>query len=104
VVAVGEDGTGASRDAIYRARNARADGFHAAAEHVAIARLDDEMRVISLQGIVHETKAGTRACDSEAPLELVYDCCGAERRHVGAHPQGDVCRQRRSEVCTRGMR
>ena len=48
VISVGEDAPRALCDAIHGQREPRADRHHAAAKRILIARLDDQMRVISL--------------------------------------------------------
>ena len=73
MVAVVEHAARSPRNAVDRAGEARADRLHAAPERVAIPRLDDQVRVISLQRVVDEAEAGTGAAAREGPLDLADD-------------------------------
>jgi hypothetical protein len=57
VVAIGENATAATEDTIHGTGETRADRHHAASECGAVLRLDDEVRVISLERVVHEAES-----------------------------------------------
>lgn len=103
VVAIREDLSSAPSDAIHRACDASCDCLHPAAERTSIARLDDEMRVIALERIVHEPKPGSRAVRRKRPLDGADDRDRAERGDPGTNAQCDVRGQRRGEVLPRSV-
>jgi hypothetical protein len=78
VVAIGEDAATASDRPINRTCETSADRHHAAPECLAVSSFDDEMRVIALQGVVHEAKPGAGAAFGEGALDLAHDLDGAE--------------------------
>jgi len=104
MVPIGQDRPAAPRNPIHGAREPRRDRLHAAPERVAIARLDDQMRVVPLQRVVHEPEPLAGAATRERPLDLMDDGHGAQRWNVGTHAQCHVRRQRRSEVLALDMR
>jgi hypothetical protein len=56
VVAVSEDTAATIRDAVHGAGQPGTDRFHTASERLAVVGLDDEVCVIALERIVHQTK------------------------------------------------
>jgi len=85
VVAIVEHGAGTIGDAVHRPRRAGADGFHSATRRLAVLRLDDEVRVVAPQRIMHEAEAGPDATVGEGALDRVNDRHRAERWDVVAH-------------------
>ncbi len=73
MVAIGKHAPFASRDPIHRPRQPRTDRFHAAAERDGILRLDDQVCVIPLQRVVHESKAGSYATVGKRPFDFSHD-------------------------------
>jgi hypothetical protein len=69
VVAIGENGTGASPQPVQRADDAHQESLHAARECAAIVRFDEQVEVIRLDRIVDETKAEALASGGEDALE-----------------------------------
>jgi hypothetical protein len=63
----------AARDSIHGTREPHADRLHPAPERVAILRLDDQMRMVAEQRIVHKAKIAAIAADREGTLELPHD-------------------------------
>src|SRR5262245_10162609 len=90
VEALGEDAPPPSERPVRRPRDACADGHHAAAEGVGIARLDDEMRVRVLQRVVGEAKVSARADGSEALLEPVHERDRSQRRNARKELHGHM--------------
>src|SRR4029077_15585902 len=73
VVAVDKDATAAPHDAIDGTSQTRADRHHAASEGLTVLRLDDEMGVIALQGVVHEAEPLARAAFGEGAFDGADD-------------------------------
>ncbi len=73
VIAIYEHGSFPSGNAIDRAGETRTDRLHAASERGRIVGFDDQVRVIALQGVMHEPKARTLAAAPEGTLDLADD-------------------------------
>lgn len=73
MVTIRQHGPTASRHPIDRTREPRSYGHHSAPQRRTVARFHDEMRVIPLQGIVHEPEAGSLAARSKGAFDLVND-------------------------------
>jgi len=76
-------GTGQDRAApairpVHRAGEPSADGHHAAPERRPVGRLDEEVGVRALQGVVHEAEVTALARCCEAALERVHERDGAQ--------------------------
>ena len=56
MVAVGEDSAGAAERSVHGEREARGERLHAARECLAVARLDEQVRVIALDGVLRESE------------------------------------------------
>ncbi len=104
MVAIGDDRPRPLRNTVHGTREPGSDGSHPARQRDAIARLDDEVRVIPLQRVVHEPKPRTFARRRERPLDLAHDRHRAKRWDVPAQAKGQVRRKDLSEVLTRRMR
>lgn len=65
VVAIGEDTAGVLCHAVDCEGEPGADGLHAASDRFSILRFDDQMRMVTLERVVHEPKAGPRASAGE---------------------------------------
>src|SRR5215470_6250353 len=102
MVAIREHRTRAAGDAVHCPCDPCPERHHAASECVAVARLDDQMRVVALQRVVDESKARSRAGGCEAHLELMYDMSRTQRREVPQESQRHVRRQL-SEALSRVM-
>ena len=59
--------------------------------------VDDEVRMVPLQRVVHEPEVRAAAAFGEGPLDLADDSGLAQRWQIGAQSQRHVRRQRRSE-------
>ncbi len=92
VVTVGEDPPMPSGDAVHGACQPCGDRLHAASDGVAIVGFHDQMRVIALQGVVHEPEVASVATGGERALDLVDDRHGAQRGYVVAHVERHVRR------------
>ncbi len=103
MVAIGEHRSAMSRHPIDGSREPRPDRLHAASERRLIGSLDDEMRVIPLERVVHEPKPRPLAPYRERPLDLAHDRYRPERRHACPHSQRHVRRQRPPEPLAREM-
>ena len=93
MVAGGQNRPRPACHAIHGPGEAGADRLHSPPEGIAVLRLDDQVRVIALQRVVHETEARPFAPGGEGALDLVDDPNGAERGYVATDPQRDVRRQ-----------
>jgi hypothetical protein len=98
MVAVGEDATAAPHDAIDGTSETRADRHHAASERLAVLRLDDEMGVIALQGVVHEAESPARAAFGEGALDGADDTDRAKRGQTLDHTYRHMRRTRAAKV------
>jgi len=78
MIPIGEDATPATDGTIHSTGEPSTDRHHAAPESLTIVRLDDQVRVVALQRVVHEPKSGAGAAAGEAPLDLTDDVGGAE--------------------------
>ncbi len=92
VVPIGEDTPATPSDPVDRSSEARADRLHPTPERFVIVGLDDQMGVVPLQRVVHQTKPGSDATVSEGALDFPHDSGGAKRGHVGAHSESHVSR------------
>lgn len=90
VIATVQDRPGDREGAVDRMREARADRLHPAAESLLAGRLDEEMHVVDLDGVVDNPKVAALAALSEARPKLLNEATSAERRESGAHSHGDV--------------
>ena len=104
VVAVCEHRPGSFGDAIHRPCDACGDRLHAASERVAVACFDDQVRVIALEGVVHEPETGPSPRDSKTSLQLADDGNGPKRWQAGPDAQCDVRGQGRSKDGARCVR
>ncbi len=95
MVAVSEDLSAALCDAVHGSRKARADRHHATSERVPVLCFDDQMRVIALQGVLHQAKRPALASVRERAFERANDARVAEGRQTGPEPEPerDVRRQ-----------
>ncbi len=73
MIAIGEHASRTAGDPIHGTREATADRHHAAAEGIAVTRLDDQMRVISLQRVVHQPETRSGASGRKRLLDLVHE-------------------------------
>jgi hypothetical protein len=93
VIAFGEHRARTPCNAIHRARQAGADRLHAATERVPIVRLHEQVRMIALQRVVHQAKAGSYAATTECALDLPHDGNHSERWYVLVDAHRDVRRE-----------
>jgi hypothetical protein len=91
MIPIGEHATVSARGTVHGAREPRGYGVHAAPEGLAVVCLDEQVRVIALERVVHEPEPRTLASGSERTFDLLHDANDTQRRNVIAHPQGDVC-------------
>lgn len=98
VITIGEHASRAPGDAIHGPSHPRPDRLHASREGALVICFDDQVGVISLQGVVHQPKPRPIAGDREALLDLPYDRHRAQRRTARAHAQRHMCRNRSSEL------
>ncbi len=104
MISVGEDATASIHHAVHRTRQSGADRHHAASERVTVARLDDEVRVISLQCIVDEPKRRPFASAGERPLDFVDELGPAKGREAALQSHRHVRRYRSRERLSRAVR
>lgn len=98
-----ENGACARKHAVDRACEPRANGLHPARESSLRIGLDEEMRVIALQGVVQDAEVTALASDAQAPLELPHQRSRTKARKPTANPQRDVCRAGAREPAARAM-
>src|SRR5262249_55601019 len=90
VVAVGEDRALALHEAIEALRHADGHALDGAGERAGVARLDDEVDVVVLDGELGHTRVEPDARGEERALEDAKAPAAAELPHVLFHPKGDV--------------
>lgn len=90
VIAIREYATRAARNPIHGTCESNAYRFHAASERVAILSLDNQVRVVAEQRIVHQAKIAAIAAGRKGPLYLPHDADVAEGRQSGLQAQGHV--------------
>ena len=78
--------------AVDGARQQRAERFHPAGECFFAVRLDDQVGVISWEGVVQEPKLPPLAARTEAFLKLPDQPAGTEAREPAARSEGDMRR------------
>lgn len=78
VIAVRQHRSCVFRHAVDRTGEARTDALHPASERRLVRGLDDEMRVVPLERVVHEPKPRPLAPDRERPPHLVHDRHGTQ--------------------------
>ena len=98
VVAIGEDRSGPIGHPVQGTRETGSDRHHAASEGAAVAGLDDQVGMISLQGVMHQSEVRPVAASGKRLPDLGYDSHVAERRQVGSQAKRDVCGEGLSEV------
>lgn len=103
VVAVGKDASGEGQGAARCERKPRRERHHAAGERASPVGFDDEVRVIRLDGIVHDAEV-VAPQTLERVFEGAHEAHGAECWHAGTHAQCDVCRLVRSDAPARKVR
>lgn len=79
-------------DPIHRQRQSRSDRLHPAPERFRTRRFDGEVRVVSLQRVVRETKISPLASERKRAFDRMHDRYGSQRGHPGDNPKGDVRR------------
>ena len=104
VIAIDEHRTTKTEDPVHGAREARSDGLHPRCEVLAARRLHDQMRVIGLDRVVHDSEAPALARGVHASLELTDESHVAQRRKPGARLQRHMARESRSERWPRAVR
>ena len=77
--------------------------LHPAPERRDAVGLDDQVRVIVLDRVVHEPEVRSRARAPERPLHLANDLPLAQRRNVAPHRQRDVAGIRGRELVAAAM-
>ena len=90
VAAITEHAAGASKHAVHAARKARGDRLEPAREVPRATRLDDQVHVVALDRIMHETKSFPLARLAPASLQLGHQLRSPERGNVLPHPERDV--------------
>ena len=97
VVSIRQDRAAAPEDPMHRTRQARTDRLHASAQGSRVVSLDDQVRVIALERVVHQPEVAPVAALRERTLELADELCGPERGDTRSHLQGDMTRETRSD-------
>jgi hypothetical protein len=90
VVAVGEHGTRAPKNPVHGSREPRTERLHGATESLSAFGLDDQMRVIPLEGVMDEAKISAFVRARERTLELPHDSHRSQRGHIVPNLQCDV--------------
>jgi len=88
--AFGEHGPAPAGRSVQGPRDSGAERFHPAAECVGVGRLDEQVRVRGLEGVVDETKVFTGPRCGEAPLERAHERDRAQGRKPRTEPYGHV--------------
>jgi len=101
VVAIGENATAATENAIDGTGEPRAYRHHAASECLTVLCLDDEVRVIPLERVVHEAESLAGAAFGKGVLDLADDANRTQRRQAADDTYGHVRRARAAKVCAR---
>ena len=65
---LGQNRSGTPEHTVHRARNAGADGHHAACERFGVRRFDEQVGMRALQRVVHEPEVAACANVREATL------------------------------------
>jgi hypothetical protein len=78
VVAAEEHRAGASEDPIHAARNARGDRLHRRAERLLAARLEDQVEVVALHGVMDEPRLALLACVAERAAKRSHEPARSE--------------------------
>jgi hypothetical protein len=104
VGAIGQHPTRAPEDPVRRACEARGDGFQPTREIARAGGLDDQVRVVALDAVVHEAEAAALARVAPGALELGDEAPAAQRRQVPSHLQCDVAGMARSQRGSPPMR
>ena len=79
------------------------DGLHTPPKGLWVLGLHDEMRMIALEGVVHQAEVPSLASLSEGALQLAHEPHAAQRGHLGPQLQGDVAGMARAEALARAM-
>lgn len=87
-----------AEDPLHHTCEPRPEGLHPAAQGPSIRGLDDEMRVIRLQGDVNKAEVGPLPAVPQRRLERPNEARRAERGDARAQAEGHVCRVRSGEV------
>ncbi len=90
VIAAVEHGAALTGDPVDRSREACGDALHAAREGVLALRLDDQVRVIVLERVVHDAEVPPLARLGERTPELSDEGAAPQRRDPWANSQGHV--------------
>ena len=80
----------ASEDSVHCAGEAGPNALHARRQCLPPRRLDDEVRVVALDGVVDETEAATLAGAREASTELANQLLASKRRQPLPDAERDV--------------
>jgi len=104
VIAVCEHAPGSPERAMNGPREPRADRLHPACEVSGGLRLDDQVDVIVLHGVVRDAKAPAVAGLTQRPLEASHESSAAKRRNPAANAQRHVDRVRPREGFVASMR
>jgi hypothetical protein len=92
VVAVGEQRADAAPEPVEAARDADQQTLNASRERAAIARLDDQVEVVRLDGEVDQPEPEAVRAGGECALEGASCGVVAQVRQTGSHARGDVHR------------
>jgi hypothetical protein len=82
VVAPIENGPAPSEDPVDRLGESDRDGLHAPTHRAPPRGLDDEVQVVSLDGVVDDAEVSLLAGDGEGALECSNETLVSEGRHV----------------------
>ena len=97
VVAIRQDPSAPCKCPLRRPDNPQRDGLHPPSERVPILRLDNQMRMIPQERVMHQPKLTPFAAPRQRLLERPHESSVAERRNPAAHLQRHVAGVMRGE-------
>lgn len=89
VVAVAQHRTAARERRVHDAREARAERLHTASEPLGVVCLDEEVRVVRLERVVHDAETAAIAKRDEGSLEGAQNAAWPQRGQPGSDLQRD---------------
>ena len=104
MVVVGEDGSAAPHQAVEPLRDADGEALHAARERVPVVRLDEQMQMVALDGVVDDAHSEADFRRAEGFLERGEDTLPAEPRNRADGAQGHVNGVMAGQLLTRQVR
>jgi hypothetical protein len=92
VVPIYQHGTSTPEGAIHSSCQTRAKSLHTAPQRRRSVCLDDQVRVIGLQRIVHESEPASLTCSCETRLDFANEADPSQGRRSGHDPERHMTR------------